>query len=119
MGRWQCRRAAPVDAAVGRAAERQGGSNRESPDRSAATDSYPTGSPNQSDVLVTDPGHREPLLNARDGPTMGREVTMYRPAHGRRALRAEVRQELRSLGASKHDVARRLEAAGVRGRPGK
>ena len=44
---------------------------------------------------------------------------MYRPAHGRRALRAEVRQELRSLGASKDDVARRLEAAGVRGRPGK
>jgi hypothetical protein len=37
---------------------------------------------------------------------------------GRRALRAEVAHELRSLGDSKDEVAERLEAAGVRGMPG-
>jgi hypothetical protein len=39
-------------------------------------------------------------------------------AQERRTLRAEVAQELRSLGDSKDEVAERLEAAGVRGMPG-
>jgi hypothetical protein len=43
---------------------------------------------------------------------------MPRSPHGRRELRAQVCQELRSLGASENEVAHRLEAAGVRGRPG-
>ena len=38
--------------------------------------------------------------------------------HERRTLRADVAHELRSLGASKDEVAGRLEAAGVRGTPG-
>jgi hypothetical protein len=43
---------------------------------------------------------------------------MPRVLHGRRALRAQVAHELRSLGSTKDDVARTLETAGVRGRPG-
>jgi hypothetical protein len=43
---------------------------------------------------------------------------MPRSRHGCRVLRAQVAHELRSLGDSEDDVAKRLEAAGVRGRPG-
>ena len=42
---------------------------------------------------------------------------MPRTAHGRRALRDQVAQELRSLGKSHDEVAQRLEAASARGRP--
>ena len=43
---------------------------------------------------------------------------MPRFSHGRRDLRAQVAHELRSLGGTQDEVAQRLEAAGVRGRPG-
>ena len=43
---------------------------------------------------------------------------MPRPTQGRRALRAQVADELRCLGDTKDEVAQRLEAVGVRGRPG-
>ena len=42
---------------------------------------------------------------------------MPRSPDGRHALRAQVAQELRSLGESPEEVAQRLEVAGVRGRP--
>jgi hypothetical protein len=43
---------------------------------------------------------------------------MPRLTHRRGELRAQVGQVLRSLGDSEQEVAGRLEAAGVRGRPG-
>ena len=44
---------------------------------------------------------------------------MPRSTLGRRALRAQAAHVLRSLGGSEHEIAKQLEAAGVRGSPGK
>ena len=44
---------------------------------------------------------------------------MPRSTLGRRALRAQAAHVLRSLGGSEHEIAQQLEAAGVRGSPGK
>jgi|SRR5579864_4891119 len=43
---------------------------------------------------------------------------MSRSPHGRHALRSEVVHELSSLGGTEYEVAQRLEATGVRGKPG-